>query len=82
MALSLKVSIMIFDSVIIPGGISSTGGARIYAQPVKFQENHVLHIFFKTWYRRNLKLGMMRKITQLWPLSPLLPLLCQFLHQD
>ena len=63
-------------------GISCTDGARIYAQPVKFWKNPVLQIFFKTWYSRNLKLGMMCKITQLWPLSPLLLLLCQISRQD
>ena len=65
---------MIVDSTIVPGGISFTNG---HVESVKFRKNPVLQFFFKTRYNRNIKLSMMYKITQLWPLSPLLPPLCQ-----
>ena len=67
---------MIADSIIVPGGISSTDGYVCAASKI-LEELGFTDFFFKNWYNWNLKLGMMCKITQLWPVGLLLPLLCQ-----
>ena len=69
---------MIVDSIIVPGGINFAEGCGCAAS--KIWKNPVLQIFFffKIWYNGNLELGTMCKITQLWLLSPLLPLLYRF----
>ena len=72
----LKASTMIVDAIIVPGGISSTdvyvcGASKVWEEP------GYTDFVLKTCYNRNLKLDMMCKITQLWSVSPFLPLLCQ-----
>ena len=59
---------MSVDSVIVPGGISSTDGYLFAARKI-LEEPSFTDFLFKNWYYRNLKLCMMYNITQLWPLS-------------
>ena len=56
---------MIVDSVIVPGGISSTDGYVCAARKI-LEEPGFTGFLFKNWYNKNLKLGMMYSITQLW----------------
>ena len=60
---------MIFVSIIVPMIISPTDGYVCVASKI-LEEPGFTDYFLKNWYNRDLKLGMMYKITQLWPLSP------------
>ena len=60
---------MIFVSIIVPRIISSTDGYVCAAIRI-LEEPDFTEFFLKNWFNRNLKLGMMYKITQLWPLTP------------
>ena len=48
---------MIVDSIIVPGGISSTDGYVCAAAEI-WEEPSFTNFLFKTWCNRNLKLGM------------------------
>ena len=59
---------MIVDSIIVPGGISSADGYVCAGGKIS-EESGLTDFLFKTWYNRNVKLGLMYKITQLWSLK-------------
>ena len=60
---------MIFVSIIVPRIISSTDEYVCTASKI-LEEPGSTDFFLRNWYNRNLKPGIMYKITQLWPLSP------------
>ena len=72
---------MIVDAMIVPVDISSTDGYVCGAGKI-LEEPSFTDFLFKTWYNRNLKLGRIYKIKLLWPLTVLLPLLCQISYLD
>ena len=56
---------MIVDSIIVPGGISSIDG-YVCAARIILEEPGFTDFLFKNRYNRNLKLGMMYNVTQLF----------------